>query len=37
MSQTITLIVGKDEVPFVVHKQILCDASPVFEAAGKPE
>ena len=36
-SQTITLLVGEKEVPLVIHKKVLCEASPFFESACKPE
>jgi hypothetical protein len=39
LDETITLAIGKQEDPktLVVHKKILCSASPFFEAACKPE
>jgi hypothetical protein len=37
MSQTIILLVGDEQVPFIVHQKILCENSPFFESACKPE
>ncbi|KAE8442665.1 hypothetical protein EG329_002963 [Mollisiaceae sp. DMI_Dod_QoI] len=37
LGDTITLLVGKDEIPLTVHKTVLCDSSPFFAAACKPE
>ena len=31
------LLVGEEEVPFLIHKKILCENSPFFESACKPE
>ncbi|KAK5133464.1 hypothetical protein LTR08_007706 [Meristemomyces frigidus] len=32
-SDVVTILVGRDEVPFVVHKELLCQCSPFFAAA----
>jgi len=31
------LLVGEDEIRFLVHKRILCENSPFFESVCKPE
>jgi len=31
------LLVGSEKKPFMVHKDVLCGASPFFETACKPE
>lgn len=36
-SETITLLVGEDEIRFLVHEKILCENSPFFESLCKSE
>ncbi|KAE9373272.1 hypothetical protein N431DRAFT_373589 [Stipitochalara longipes BDJ] len=36
-SRTITLLVGKEEIPFFIHENILCENYSFFESACKPQ